>query len=111
MPEPAAAGCPTCGVAVTDRFCAACGEQTITERDYSVAHYIGHVFESLTNFDFRSLRAFGTLMRRPGQLTRYYLDGRRRLYISPVQLLVIVNDVFALAGPATFRTPLAFQES
>jgi hypothetical protein len=48
MAEPAAAGCPTCGAAVNGRFCAACGEQTVAERDYSVAHYARYVFESLT---------------------------------------------------------------
>ena len=110
MEQPAAAGCPTCGAAVNGRFCAACGERKVTEPDYSVAHYIGHVFESLTSFDFRTLRAFGTLMARPGRLTRDYLDGRRRIYIGPVQLFVIVNVVFALAGANTFRTPLAVQE-
>ena len=106
MAEPAAAGCPTCGAAVNGRFCAACGEQRITDRDY----YVGHVFESFTSFDFRTLRAFGVLMTRPGQLTRDYLDGRRRIYIGPVQLFVVVNIVFALAGANTFRTPLAVQE-
>jgi hypothetical protein len=105
-----AAGCPTCGAAVHARFCAACGEEQITERDYSVAHYVGHVFESLTNFDFRSLRAVWTLMARPGVLTRDYLNGRRRIYLGPVQLFVIVNVVFAMAGPSTFRTPLVVQE-
>ena len=110
MAEPAAAGCPTCGAAVNGRFCAACGEQRVTERDYSVAHYIGHVFESLTSFDIRSLRALWTLMARPGRLTRDYLDGRRRIYLGPVQLFVLVNVVFALAGANTFRTPLAVQE-
>lgn len=110
MAEPAAAGCPSCGAAVNGRFCAACGEQKVTERDYSVAHYIGHVFESLTSFDFRTLRALWTLMARPGRLTRDYLEGRRRIYIGPVQLFVIVNVVFALAGSNTFRTPLAVQE-
>jgi len=110
MSEPAAARCPSCGATVTGSFCAACGEQRITERDYSVTHYVGHVFESLTSFDFKSLRTFGTLMARPGLLTRDYLAGRRRPYISPVQLFVIVNVLFALSGANTFRTPLAVQE-
>jgi hypothetical protein len=110
MSAPAGAPCPTCGALTSARFCGACGEQTIRTHDYSIAHFVGHVFESLTNFDFRSVRAFRTLVAQPGRLTRDYLDGRRRTTIGPIQLFVIVNVLFALAGPTTFRTPLAVQE-
>ena len=110
MSEPAAVPCPTCGAVIDARFCGACGEKRVTAGDYSVAHFVTHVFESLTNFDFKSLRALTALVTRPGLLTRDYLAGRRRVYLGPVQLFVIVNIVFALAGPSTFRTPLAVQE-
>jgi hypothetical protein len=78
--------------------------------DYSITHFAEHVLESLTHFDFKSLRALKTLVAHPGRLTRDYLDGRRRAYIGPIQLFVIVNIVFALLGPSTFRTPLKTQE-
>ena len=110
MSEPAAVPCPTCGTPIDRRFCGACGEQRVTAHDYSIVHFAEHILESLTHFDFKSLRALKTLMVRPGQLTRDYLDGRRRGYIGPIQLFVIVNVAFALAGPSTFRTPLAVQE-
>ena len=74
-------------------------------------HFAEHVFESLTHFDFKSLRAFKTLVARPGLLTREYLDGRRRRYVGPIQLFVIANVLFALIGPTTFRTPLSVQEN
>jgi hypothetical protein len=109
MSEPAAAPCPTCGAAIDGRFCAACGEQRVAARDYSVSRFVAHVFESLTNFDFKSLRAVKTLVTQPGRLTRDYLDGRRRSYIGPVQLFVIVNVVFAVWAPTTLRTPLSVQ--
>jgi hypothetical protein len=110
MLQPASTPCPTCGAPFEGRFCGACGEKRITAHDYSLAHFAEHVLESLTHFDFKSLRALKTLVVRPGQLTRDYLDGRRRGYIGPVQLFIIVNIVFALVGPTTFRTPLKTQE-
>ena len=103
--------CPTCGSPVKGRFCGQCGEQRVTAHDYSVRHFAEHVFESLTHFDFKSLRAFRTLVSRPGLLTREYLDGRRRRYVGPIQLFVIANVLFALVGPTTFRTPLSVQEN
>lgn len=110
MLQPAATPCPTCGVSFEGRFCGACGEKRITTHDFSVRHFAEHVLESLTHFDFKSLRALKTLVVQPGRLTRDYLDGRRQRYIGPVQLFVIVNVVFALAGPTIFRTPLAVQQ-
>ena len=110
MSERTAMPCPTCGSPVTGRFCGHCGEQRVTAHDYSVRHFAGHAFESLTHFDFKSLRAFKALVARPGRLTREYLDGRRQRYVGPIQLFVIANLLFALIGPNTFRTPLSVQE-
>src|SRR6185503_7625785 len=110
MSGPPTAPCPTCGAPIHGGFCGACGEKRVTAHDYSITHFAEHVLESLTHFDFKSLRAFKTLMAQPGRLTRDYLDGRRRHYIGPIQLFVIVNVVFALIGPTTFRTPLSVQE-
>jgi hypothetical protein len=110
MSGPPAAPCPTCGARIDGRFCGSCGEQKISAHDYSITHFAEHIFESLTHFDFKSLRAVKMLVARPGRLTRDYLDGRRRGSVGPVQLFVIVNIVFALMGPNSFRTPLSVQE-
>ena len=102
--------CPSCGSPQRDRFCSHCGEKRITTKDYSIAHFAEHVLETFTHFDFKSLRAFKVLVLQPGLLTREYLDGRRKRYVGPVQLFVIVNVLFALGGPTSFRTPLHVQE-
>jgi len=111
MSGPPPVRCPSCGAAIDGSFCAACGEKRVTAHDYSITHFAEHVLESLTHFDFKSLRAVKTLLTRPGLLTREYLDGRRRSYIGPVQLFVIVNVVFAVWAPTTLRTPLSVQET
>ena len=110
MSGPPPARCPSCGAAIDGSFCAACGEKRVTAHDYSITHFAEHALESLTHFDFKSLRAIRTLITQPGRLTRDYLDGRRRNYIGPIQLFVIVNVVFALSGTGIFRTPLAIQQ-
>jgi hypothetical protein len=99
--------CRNCGAARAGRFCAECGEQRITAHDYSIGHFFEHAIETLTHFDYRSLRALKYLLFRPGFLTREYLDGRRKPYVGPLQLFVIVNVVFALVGGTTFRVPLS----
>jgi len=102
--------CPTCGAPLPRKFCADCGEKRITAHDYSLVHFGEALVENLTHFDVRSFRALWYLVAKPGRLTRDYLDGRRRRYIGPIQLFVILNVVFALTGGNTFRTPLSVQE-
>ena len=101
--------CPSCGAPLTRRFCADCGEKHITSHDYSIVHYAEHLVESLTHFDIRSFRAIGLLAFSPGELTRAFLDGRRKRLVGPIQLFIIINVVFALFGANTFRTPLRVQ--
>jgi len=102
--------CPSCGQPQPLKFCAHCGEKRVSRHDYSIAHFAGHVLENFTHFDFRSFRAVAMLVSAPGELTRSYLDGRRRNVIGPIQLFVIINVLFALSGLSSFRTPLSVQE-
>jgi hypothetical protein len=107
--------CPTCGAERPGAYCAACGEKRIAADDYSVVGFATHAFESLTNFDLKSLRAFTALVFAPGSLTREYLAGRRRRYIGPVQLFAIVNIIFfigsGLVGMRAFNTPFRVQQT
>jgi len=109
VPKARTAVCENCGAKQPDRFCSKCGEKRVTTHDYSVKHFAEHVVETIAHVDSRALRTLWGLVRTPGLLTQEYLRGRRQRYIGPVQLFVIVNIVFALIGPNTFRTPLAVQ--
>jgi hypothetical protein len=104
-------GCVSCGAPQADNYCANCGEKRVTTHDYSIAHFAEHVVETLTHFDIKSFRALRVLALQPGELTRDYLDGRRKPHIGPIQLFVILNVVFALLGGQTFRVSLSSQNS
>lgn len=110
MTDVSAAACVSCGAPQPARFCERCGEKRVTTHDYSIVHFGEHLVETLTHFDFRSLRALWVLVSKPGLLTRDYLDGRRKRYVGPIQLFVIINVISAFIGFNTFRTPLAIQE-
>jgi hypothetical protein len=103
--------CLSCGAPQPERFCERCGEKRITTHDYSIVHFGEHALETFTHFDIKSLRAIKVLALQPGELTRAYLTGRRKLFVGPIQLFVILNIVFAFLGANTFRTPLRVQRS
>jgi hypothetical protein len=80
-----AAACENCGTALAGAFCHACG-QAAEPPTRSVRAFAAQAAGDLTNLDSRLLRTLGTLLGRPGRLTREYLQGRRVRYAQPLQL-------------------------
>ena len=106
--------CVSCGAPLGTPYCPRCGEQRASDRHYSLLHFGEEVLEAFVHADGRLARTLRTLVTRPGELTVAYMAGRRRLYLAPLQLFLIVNVVFLLAGESrwgihTFDTPLTVQ--
>lgn len=106
--------CVHCGAPIATPFCATCGEQRASDRHYTLVHFGEEVVEAFTHADGRLVRTLRTLVTRPGELTLAYMAGRRRMYLAPLQLFLILNVVFLLAGESrwgihTFDTPLSVQ--
>jgi len=92
--------CDNCGAAVSGRFCTACG-QRLEPPVHSLWHFSGVAIEDLTHADSRLWRTLGTLLFRPGHLTREFLDGRRVRYLPPVRLYLVISLLFFLWASAT----------
>ncbi len=108
----APADCVSCGGRIDAAFCAACGEQRPTARHYGLTHFAGEVLEAFVHADGRALSTVKLLLTRPGVLTVAYMHGKRRPYMTPLQLFFVVNVVYflwvALTWTNTFGTPLQF---
>jgi hypothetical protein len=79
------AACENCATVLAGAFCHACG-QAAEPPAASVRAFATEAAADLTSLDSRLLRTVGTLLGRPGRLTREYLDGRRVRYTQPLQL-------------------------
>ncbi len=95
--------CLNCGTLLTGLYCSSCGQKKrpsqIGFRDF--VHDLIHEFLHL---DGKFARTMGLLLKRPGQLTIEFLDGRRARYISPLRLYLVWSAVFftlALSFPDT----------
>jgi hypothetical protein len=88
------AACPSCGAAAAGRFCAECGERTTGRVDPTVVAFLRDALYELLNADSRVWRSFRSLFLEPGRLSEEYLAGRRRPWLSPVQLFLICNVAF-----------------
>jgi hypothetical protein len=88
--------CQSCGFPLTGNFCAHCGEKRFNAHDLSISHVFEHVVEAFTHADVKIMRTLGRLVSKPGLLTREYLQGRRKPWLQPLQLVLSLNLVYFL---------------
>jgi hypothetical protein len=88
--------CPTCGTPFQGTYCAVCGEKRLGPHDLSLGHYAHELLHGFTHADGKLLKTLRALLLRPGELTRAYMEGRRRPYMRPVNLFVVLNLIYFL---------------
>jgi hypothetical protein len=90
-PQPApAAACRNCGASVTGDYCAACGQETQVKLP-TARVFLREATGRYVALDGRLWRTLAALLFRPGFLTREYLVGRRRRYIRPARLFLVLS--------------------
>ena len=93
--------CPNCRKAVATLFCPDCGERPVAPPDLSLKGVSAQVLKAVGGIDGRLIRSLRALIGRPGMLTEAYRQGRRKPYLGPFQLFLIVNLFFFAAQSLT----------
>ena len=101
--------CRNCGALAPGTFCPSCGQETDT-RLPTLRKLMRDATGRLVSFDSRLWRTLFALVTKPGFLTREYLDGRRRRYLRPTRLYLVMSlllfAVLRLEAP-----PIPFDET
>jgi hypothetical protein len=88
--------CRNCGAEAPETFCPACGQETSLALP-TVRAMLREAAGRYVAFDGRMWRTLIALISRPGFLTREYFAGRRRRYIRPARLFLVLSiGLFAL---------------
>ena len=98
MPDASGVGtrCRNCGTLAPEAFCPVCGQETRVELP-SARAFVKEAAGRYVAIDGRLWRTLGALLFRPGFLTREYLEGRRRRYVRPARLFLVLSiAMFAL---------------
>jgi hypothetical protein len=93
------ASCLNCGTPLDGPFCSACGQRDVPPYP-TVRELVVDAFWELSGWDGRFLLTVRSLLRRPGMLTREFLEGRRARYVSPLRLYLMASLVYFLAAAA-----------
>ncbi len=82
--------CANCGAAVAGAYCARCGQETAIELP-TARRFLRDAAGRYVALDGRLWRTLATLTVQPGSLTREYLAGRRRRYVRPGRLFLVLS--------------------
>lgn len=97
-PVAESAACANCGAPVTASYCAQCGQETSLALP-TVRALLREAAGRYVALDGRLWRTMSGLLFRPGFLTREYFAGRRRRYIRPARLFLVLSvTLFAVLG-------------
>jgi hypothetical protein len=92
-PDVQTATCLNCGAPLTGAFCSQCGQRHVPPYP-SVRDLVVDAFWELSGWDGRFASTVRALVRRPGMLTREFLEGRRARYLSPLRLYLMASLVY-----------------
>ena len=105
---PAQENCRNCGAHATGHFCPNCGQETRVTLP-TFAAFMREAAGRYVAMDGRFWRTMAALVGRPGYLTREYFIGRRKRYIRPARLfLVLYLLLFAVIG--LLQSPLDLKD-
>lgn len=85
--------CKSCGNSFTKNYCNVCGEKVLVAKDRSFRSFLAGV---LAFADNKLLKTLWMIIRRPGLLSKEYVEGKRVNYIRPLQLFFILNLIYFL---------------
>lgn len=84
--------CRNCGAEAPGAFCPACGQETSLALP-NAGRFMREAAGRYVAFDGRMWRTLFALLFRPGFLTREYFAGRRRRYVRPARLVLVLAIV------------------
>lgn len=97
----------TCGHTATEEFCAHCGEKRHQDHDISFLHLGAEALEAFFHLDSKLFLTLRTLTTKPGKLTEEFFFGRRKPYMTPLQVFLVCNLIFFFLQPLTGLEVLA----
>ena len=97
---PGATACASCGAALAGPYCHACGERRREADDFSLRRFLRDAADEVASVDSKTARTLRSLFTRPGHLAAEWVRGRRRPYVGPLRLYLVIYAVELLLARA-----------
>lgn len=94
---PAGTPCANCETPLQGTYCHTCG-QLAEDFHRNSWHLLVEAVESLLHLDGKLFQTLPNLIRRPGQLTRDFLHGKRASQVQPFRMFLVILLVVLFVG-------------
>lgn len=96
--------CKNCGATLTGKYCAQCGQRASVSR-FTIPELLHELTHSITHVEHNILGLTASLISRPGQTVRNYLEGQRKKYFNPFIYFLIMLGLQSLAFSLVHHAP------
>ena len=97
--------CLHCNNTYTGNYCPVCGQKHDVQR-FTWSYVYQNIFTGLFNLGEGFLRTLLDLLYRPGYMIRDYLEGHRKPYFKPFQLMFVLSAIFLIYMQITMPNEL-----
>lgn len=106
--------CLNCGSALAGPYCQQCGQKAHLHR--TLGAFLHDLLHGALHFEGKTWRTLPELAFRPGRLTRRYIEGERRKFVSPMALFLFsiflmfaVFQIIGISPPTDLPSKTAMQ--
>jgi hypothetical protein len=102
LPSPASrwsVQCLNCAAPLNGPFCSQCGQRAVPPHP-TVRELAGDAFAEFSGWDGKFSGTIRTLLRKPGELTRQWIEGRRISFVSPLRVYLTASLVYFVVAAA-----------
>jgi len=83
--------CKSCGHVFNGNYCNICGEKVLRKSDRSFKRFLNTVFKALTFADSTFVISLWLVLKKPGFISKEFVEGRRVKYLKPVAVFFVLN--------------------
>lgn len=91
--------CLNCGTLLQGKYCHQCGQKVIEPGERTVRHFFKQFLGSAFFLENNFLKNITALMVRPGLLTAEFIEGKRKRWMSPLSIFLLINLFYFWFSP------------
>ena len=88
--------CRSCGATFSGTFCNQCGEKIPEPGEKSIRSFLAGLMNAITSLDGKFLRTLKIMLKKPGEVSYHYMNGKRVPFYKPMSMFFIANLIYFL---------------
>lgn len=99
--------CLNCNTLLQGNFCHACGQKVIEQKERTLKYFIIQFFGAAFFLENSFIKNLWRLISTPGLMAHDFVEGRRKRWMAPFSLFLLINLIYFIVNPLTdFNLPL-----